>query len=270
MLLNGQPASGISLQDRGLAYGDGLFETILVHNGHVVLLDAHLRRLREGCERMGLAFDEKAIRHDLKAVLSHVDAANSVLKLMLVRKAGGRGYRPGTDACNRIVTVHPQPIYSGNPEQGIAMFLCQQRLARQPALAGLKHLNRLEQVLASREWPDERFHEGLMLDTGDLVIEGTRSNVFAVVDGRLVTPQLDHCGVDGVLRRTLLTHFGPRAQQAELTVSQLQAADEVFVCNSVFGVWPVTTLHLTSERRQFPVGAFTREAADCFSEALRG
>jgi 4-amino-4-deoxychorismate lyase len=270
MLLNGQPASGISLHDRGLAYGDGLFETILVHDGHAVLLDLHLQRLQEGCGRLGLAFDDKAIRHDIKAVLAHADAANSVLKLMLVRKAGGRGYRPATDACNRIVTVHPKPLYSGSPEQGIAMFLCQQRLARQPALAGLKHLNRLEQVMASREWPDETYQEGLMLDTHDLAIEGTRSNLFAVIDGKLVTPRLDQCGVDGVLRRCLLQHFGARSQQVELALPALKTASELFVCNGVFGVWPVIALQLPTERWHYTVGDMTREATNVFSKALRG
>ncbi len=270
MLLNGQPATGISLQDRGLAYGDGLFETILVNDGKAVLLDVHLQRLREGCERLGLAFDAATIQHDMKLALTPPDSFNCVLKLMLVRKAGGRGYRPATDACNRIVSIHPKPDYSASkPEQGIAMFLCQTRLARQPALAGLKHLNRLEQVMASREWPDESFQEGLMLDTEGLVIEGTRSNMFAVIDNQLLTPRLHQCGVDGVLRRVLIAHFGSRLQQAELPLARLQGATEIFVGNSVFGVWPVTALHSPTERCQFTVGECTREAMARFQQALR-
>lgn len=261
MLLNGQPATAISLQDRGLAYGDGLFETILIRNGKPLLLDEHLVRLQRGCAVLGLEPDVIALHHEISMLLAQPAARDSVLKIMLTREASGRGYRPLTAACNRLLTLHAAPDYRANsPEQGIAMFVCKQRLARQPVLAGIKHLNRLEQVLASSEWPDDSFLEGLMLDTEGCVIEGTRTNVFAVIGGQLLTPMLDHCGVQGVMRDWLLQRFGDMACERRFTLGQLRAAREVFVCSSVIGVWPVTQIQHGDERHNYSIGSHTRQA----------
>ena len=261
MLLNGQPATAISLQDRGLAYGDGLFETILVRDSKPLLLDAHLARLQRGCTVLGLECDMTALQRELATVLADTASSNCVLKIMLTRAAGGRGYRPAGNACNRIVTRHPAPGYLPHqPQLGVAMFVCEQRLARQRVLAGLKHLNRLEQVLASREWPDDSVLEGLMLDTEDFVVEGTRSNVFAVIDGRLQTPMLDQCGVAGVMRDWLLQRFGNAATTSRFTLAHLQRASEIFLCSSVIGVWPVTMLRSSDDSWSYPVGPATLQA----------
>lgn len=261
MLLNGQPATAISLQDRGLAYGDGLFETILVRSGKPLLLDEHLARLQRGCSVLGLEPDLAALQQELASLLAHPAARDTVLKITLTREAAGRGYRPLTAACNRLLTLHAVPDYRARaPEQGIAMFVCNQRLARQPVLAGLKHLNRLEQVLASREWPDESFLEGLMLDTEGLVIEGTRTNIFAVIGGQLLTPTLDNCGVRGVMRDWLLRRFGNMAGERMFTLGQLRAASEIFICNSVIGVWPVTQIQHGADRYSCDIGPRTRQA----------
>jgi 4-amino-4-deoxychorismate lyase len=270
MLVNGQPQTLLPLNDRGLAYGDGLFETILVRDHKPALLQEHRQRLLRGCERLGLQLDQAAFDGELQQVLAAPLAKNAVLKIMLTRTAGGRGYRPGTSKANRIFTLHPVPDYSASkPETGITAFLCRQRLARQPALAGLKHLNRLEQVLASQEWPDGDVMEGLMLDTEGLVIEGTRSNVFVASANQLFTPGLQNCGVDGVLRAVLLAHFGSRVLVADITLEQLRKADEVFFCNSVFGIWPLKTLLVDAARWQFTPGSFTQQASACCLEVLR-
>lgn len=269
MLLNGQPASEISLLDRGLAYGDGLFETILVHQGNPVFLARHLHRLQHGCIRLGMQLDINALQQELLQVLALPASRNSVVKVIVTRLAGGRGYRPGSSGCNRIITLHAAPDHqSRQPGQGIAMFVCKQRLARQPVLAGLKHLNRLEQVLASQEWPAETFMEGLMLDTEGLVIEGTRSNVFAVIYGKLLTPDLRHCGVAGVMRGVLLEKFAGDVGIASFTLDQLKRADELFVCNGINGVWPVTELHVEGQPWQYPLGARSQQAQAWFVEAL--
>jgi 4-amino-4-deoxychorismate lyase len=265
MLLNGQPATDISLQDRGLAYGDGLFETILICAGRPLLFDEHLARLQRGCAVLGLDPDLAALQSELASVLSQTAARDVVLKISLTREASGRGYRPLTTACNRILTLHPRPDYRTRaPDQGIAMFVCRQRLARQPVLAGLKHLNRLEQVLASREWPDDSFLEGLMLDTEGLVIEGTRSNLFAVIGGQLLTPTLDNCGVNGVMRTWLLQSFGKVACERMFTLGQLRDASEIFICSSVIGVWPVTQLQQGGELHRYDIGPHTRQAQAWF------
>lgn len=265
MLLNGQPATAISVQDRGLAYGDGLFETILVRDGKPLLLQEHLARMQRGCAVLGLDPDIAELQSEIALMLVQAAARETVLKIILTREANGRGYRPFTTACNRLLTLHPVPDYRASmPEQGIAMFVCRQRLARQPVLAGLKHLNRLEQVLASREWPDDSYLEGLMLDTEGLVIEGTRSNLFAVIGGQLLTPTLDNCGVSGVMRDWLLQRFGNVAGEHNFTLGQLRAASEIFICSSVIGIWPVKQLQHGSERHSFNIGSRTRQAQAWF------
>ncbi len=268
MRLDGQPVDSLPLDDRGLAYGDGLFETILLHHARPVFLQRHLNRLTLGCERLGITLDLKRLEQEI-ADYSHSFTTRGVLKIIVTRGSGGRGYRvsPGMGA-RHILSLHPLPAPAHGPD-GIATFLCRQRLARQPSLAGIKHLNRLEQVLASLEWPaDALVHEGLMLDTEGLVIEGTRSNLFLVEQGRLLTPSLDLCGVNGIMREVLLESFGAEAEISGITLERLLAATEVFVCNSVFGVWPVVRLHLPEGSQHYMAGEFTRRAADVFENAL--
>ena len=179
--IDGVPAEALPATDRGLQYGDGLFETLALRAGRIVLLKQHLDRLQEGCERLGMAMpDRELLRRELSAAAS--DQSDAVLKLMLTRGSGGRGYRPPSEAKpRRILFLHPWPSYPAAwGEQGIRLHLCRTRLAHQPQLAGIKHLNRLEQVLARAEWDEaDGFQEGLMLDLDGAVVEGTMSNVFA-------------------------------------------------------------------------------------------
>jgi 4-amino-4-deoxychorismate lyase len=153
-------------------------------------------------------------------------------------------------------------------EIGVGAFVCKQRLGTQPALAGIKHLNRLEQVMASREWPDETCQEGVMLDLEGNVVEGTRSNLFIVKDGRLTTDPLNTCGIAGVMRKILLQHFADRVDLVKFGLDQLYSADETFFCNSIFGVWPLR--HLTSGKfeKHYATGPVTQMAQSIFSKHL--
>ena len=256
--VDGQPADALSLKDRGLAYGDGLFETIAVHHGQPVLLDRHLARLFEGCERLAISLDHQAMRAEL---LSYAQAlGDGVLKLIVTRGDGLRGYAPDPMAkARRILQGSPRPVYTAaNAQQGVRLFACTTRLSEQPLLAGLKHLNRLEQVLARSEWQDTEHAEGLMLDQADRVIEGVYSNLFMVRDGVLITADLKRCGVAGVMRAHLLFQAESLAIPVKVTdipLDQLHQADEVFVCNSVYGVWPVRAYAALS----WPVGPLTRK-----------
>lgn len=268
VLVNGKPQDCVGAINRGLAYGDGVFETILLHRGKPVFLERHLQRLDKGLARLGIADCRRALQEDIHRLGPALREAG-VLKLIVTRGPGGRGYR--TEGCGppeRIVSLHPAASPAGTT--GIEAFVCSQPLARQPVLAGIKHLNRLEQVLASREWPrDPAVLEGVMLDTGGRVIEGTRSNIFWARGGRLHTPDLSECGVAGILREILLSHFGPlRAETGHYTLDALLAADEIFVCNSVFGVWPVLAIRRDGERHTFAEGEFTREARNHFRRLL--
>jgi len=256
--VDGRPKQAVAIMNRSLAYGDGLFETIGVRHGRPQLLERHLARLADGCQRLAIPADIDLIRTELLAFASEV--GEGVAKLIVTRGDGLRGYAaPATATARRILQAAPAPAYPvGHAEQGVRLFPCVTRLAEQPLLAGLKHLNRLEQVLARSEWQDSDHAEGLMLDMSGRVIEGVYSNLFIVCDGVLVTPELSRSGVAGVMRAELLAQAErlgiPLAVQA-LSYEQLLAADEVFLCNSLYGVWPVCAL----QAHRWPVGPLTRK-----------
>ncbi|WP_434695501.1 aminodeoxychorismate lyase [Pseudomonas sp. Z1-14] len=240
--VDGQPADALSLKDRGLAYGDGLFETIAVRDGKLVLLEGHLQRLALGCRRLAISVDWAVLNAELQAYAQQL--GDGVLKLIVTRGDSLRGYAANPSAqARRILQGSPPAAYPlAHAEQGVQLFPCTTRLSEQPLLAGLKHLNRLEQVLARAEWSDTEHAEGLMLDMSGRVIEGVFSNLFMVHDGALITADLSRCGVAGVMRGQLLFQAesdGIATQVTDIRLEQLQRADEVFVCNSVYGVWPV-------------------------------
>ncbi|MGH8351917.1 MAG: aminodeoxychorismate lyase [Pseudomonas sp.] len=256
--VDGRPAEALSVKDRGLAYGDGLFETIGVKSGRPALLERHLTRLAVGCARLAIPCDEALIRAELLAFCAGL--GEGVAKLILTRGDGLRGYAPPQPAQpRRILQGGPAPAYPApNAEQGVRLFPCATRLAEQPLLAGLKHLNRLEQVLARAEWQDSEHAEGLMLDVSGRVVEGVYSNLFLVNDGGLLTAELSRCGVAGVMRAELLVRaerLGIPVAVRDLGYSELLEADEVFLCNSLYGVWPVCSLG----EHDWPVGPLTRK-----------
>lgn len=248
------PAQAIAVDDRGLSYGDGLFETMLLQGGAVRFLTSHLARLELGCRRLGIDYPEAALAADI-AQLSG-SSHGGVLKIVLTRGAGGRGYRPPQNIqVTRIVSVYPLPA-------GIAPTItarwCQLRLSRNPALAGMKHLNRLEQVLAQREWNDERIGEGLMLDTEGELVGGTASNVFVVRSGILATPDLRFSGVRGVMREQVLraaAKLGVQSSEEPLWPHDLDAASEVFVTNAVRGIRSIVAL----DTQRWPIGPVARQ-----------
>ncbi|MEG0248644.1 MAG: aminodeoxychorismate lyase, partial [Pseudomonas sp.] len=220
----------------------GLFETLAVKAGQPVLLDRHLQRLDEGCRRLALVADQALIRDELLAYAAAL--GDGVLKLILTRGDSLRGYGINAGApVRRILQGSPPATYPpAHGSSGVRLFPCATRLSEQPLLAGLKHLNRLEQVLARAEWQDADHAEGLMLDMSGRVIEGVFSNLFLVDNGQLLTADLSRCGVAGVMRAELLARaeaLGLVTTVTDISLAQLQRADEVFVCNSVYGIWPV-------------------------------
>ncbi len=254
-IVNGHPAHEISLLDRGLHYGDGLFETLAVKEGRAQLWERHLARLEQGCQRLHFPPPDGAALHDEAHALC-TGHERAVLKILWTRGSGGRGYRidrgidrgidHGKAAAarqTRALLLYRAPDYGAAPRRaGIAVRCCATRLGANAALAGIKHLNRLEQVLARDEWSDAGIAEGLMRDTHGRVICATASNVFAVRDGALLTPVLDECGVHGVMRGLIMetaASWGMAVHQTALRMEDLFAAEEVFLSNSLFGVWPV-------------------------------
>lgn len=244
-LRNGRPVAGVPVIDRGLAYGDGLFETLKVVAGHPRFLELHLARAMRDCTRLGMQLDLPQLRGEIAVAMQQMQSG--VLKLIVTRSAAMRGYQaPRNAGAERLLLCYPQllpapPVSSA----GIQVRICRQRLAEQPALAGMKHLNRLEQVLARAEWSDPAIAEGLMLDTAGRLVEGVASNVFLVSAGKVYTPRLHRCGVAGVIRELLLHNaeaIGVSIREADLTLDDLQQANEVFLSNSIAGIQPVVKI----------------------------
>ncbi len=265
--VDGQPANELSVHDRGLAYGDGLFETVRVIDGQPRLLNRHLDRLVLGCKRLSIPLDLELVRSQLTAFSAELGAG--VAKLIISRGEGRRGYAPPYRCQPRVILLgSPAPDYpEANAERGVQLFPCTTRLAEQPALAGLKHLNRLEQVLARAEWQDAAFAEGLLRDTSGRVIEGVFSNIFLVQSGVLLTPSLARCGVAGVMRAEILAraqHGNILTKVLDVSAEQLDRADEVFVCNSLYGIWPVRQL----EQRVWSPGPLTRKLQRSITDLL--
>ncbi|WP_461481312.1 aminodeoxychorismate lyase [Porticoccus sp.] len=255
-LVNGNWADSVPVLDRGLAYGHGLFETLRLHRGVPPLWSYHLQRLSLGAERLAIKLDSSRLQCYLDTLLAHCPG-EGVIKIILTAGVGGRGYRVA-DAPEPQYVLHwfptPASLSTWSP-QGLSLTLCGHRLPHNPGLAGIKHLNRLDQVLARMEWRDE-FQEGLMLDQRGGVIEGTTSNLFCLRAGQWLTPSLHECGVAGVMRQylldSLLPGMGLSAFEAVINRDELRAMDELFVCNSVSGVWPVRSI---AGIGSWPVGA---------------
>lgn len=243
MLINGKPGDNVSAHDRGLHYGDGLFETLAVRRDRPQLWDRHMERLRDGCRRLHFSpVDPSILRAEAEQLCAGWKRA--VLKIVVTRGPGTRGYRIERAAAGtRIVSLSAAADYPIHYyRDGVAVRLCTTRLSCNPALAGIKHLNRLEQVLARAEWDDADIAEGLMCDARGHVIEGTMSNVFMVKDGDLITPRLTDCGVAGVMHGTIIEWAQANdliVENRHLVPGEIECADEIFLCNSLIGIWPV-------------------------------
>jgi 4-amino-4-deoxychorismate lyase len=237
--INGRRAAAIDYRDRGLQYGDGLFETMCVRRHGVRLIDYHLERLLGGCARLKIEPpDERLLRRELNVAAAR--RASGVLKLIVTRGVGTRGYRPsGRERSTRILSLTALPRTSiGIVGKPVTVRMCRMRLGTNKPLSGLKTLNRLESVLARSEWTDRRIHEGLLRDDDDNIVCGTMSNLFLRQGKLLVTPLLDRCGVAGVMRRWVLE----QARALRLTptlrrvgVRDLLHAEEVFMTNAIAG-----------------------------------
>jgi len=259
ILLNGEPAEHIHILDRGLQYGDGLFETMRVQDGQLPLWPYHWRRLQKGCERLAIPLPEQALlENEMKALVSTEKQA--VLKLILTRGKGERGYAaPVPSHPSRILMLSDRPGYSLDFWQsGVRVYSCETRLGLNPALAGIKHLNRLEQVLARNEWQGLAYQEGLLQDIEGHVIEGTTGNIFWLKNSQLYTPDLSRSGVEGVMREIVMKLAKANSISINIGLwpeSELLDAEEIFISNSLIGLWPVSYIF----NKTFPVGPVTQQ-----------
>ncbi|MCX7627602.1 MAG: aminodeoxychorismate lyase [Methylophilaceae bacterium] len=245
-LINGRHESLITPFDRGLAYGDGVFRTLPVYAGQPHCWLRHYRHLEEDCNALGIVCPSAALlREDITKLVDEKEDA--VVKIIITRGESERGYAvPPLAQPTRIVSKAALPRY---PEkffkEGVALHLCEIRLARQPRLAGIKHLNRLENVLARMEWVDPQIADGLLLDEDGMVIECCMSNLFVRYGNLLLTPDLSFCGVAGVTRERILELAGRMdfdTRICHLRLPDLLKAEELLICNSLYGAWQVRRL----------------------------
>lgn len=268
ILINGDPGDSVSVLDRGFQYGDGLFETIAVAAGTPLLWDRHIQRLFLGAGRLKINTPpENQLRHEAEQVCQGV--ARGVLKVVLTRGISSRGYAPVAESMpTRTVSLSPWPDYPPQHRTlGVNVQFCHTMLGRNGALAGLKHLNRLEQVLARGELANDCV-EGLMRDELGQVIEGTMTNVFMVARGNLFTPDLSYCGVEGVMRGLVLERAAALMipfHVKTLAREDIYSADEVFLTNSLIGLWPVRRI----ESHEYSPGKITKKIQEVIGDACR-
>lgn len=246
ILVDGIRTDTLDALDRGLAYGDGIFRTMLMRDGKTQAWKHHYAKIAADCQRLALQVPH---RPGLDADLEHIaaDTPDCVIKMIVTRGTGSRGYAIAGAQISRTITISgPLPVYPhAYFVQGIQARVCDLRLASQPALAGIKHLNRLENVLARREWDDTQIAEGILLDGEDNVIGGTMSNLFMVRNNTLLTPDLSSSGIRGVTRERILNaasalNIITRIRRFKL--NDLYTADAIFLCNSLIGIWQVHAL----------------------------
>ena len=257
---NGEPTTQLAIDDRGLLFGDSCFTTAAIRNGMPELWSRHRERLQQTAQRLRFPqLDVAALEREVNQACADVE--RGILRVSLTRGSGGRGYALPCDAQPKRLLLRrdwPADIDS-RAREGASVRWCETRLSSQPLLAGLKHGNRLEQVLARAEWQDAQIAEGLMCDDRGAVVEGTTSNLFfRNANGQWCTPLLTRCGVAGVMRAELLTRFqqlGLSVQQGDYWPEAVLAASELFLCNAVIGIWPVVAL----ADKTWPIGEVTRQ-----------
>lgn len=278
----------LSAGSRAAQYGDGCFTTLLLDHGNMALWPLHLARLKSACQRLRLyGFNGQQLQQEThtwlakqKAQGSVVAANKGVMKIVVAAPPGGRGYRRNDDnELDVVITTHPYPEhYQIWQQSGITLGVSAQMLGHNASLAGLKHLNRLEQVLM-KSTANSNLDDELICDAQGMVVEASAANVFWRVSKQWYTPDLSECGVAGVQRQSILMSMSERGmgvQEVRSHISQLVQADEMFVCNSVMEWAPVKQLHIvnphtpTSQKiiKDFEIcSAYLQRALGCLERA---
>ena len=258
------------INDRGLAYGHGLFETILLSNGNLPLLSKHIERICRDAPKVGISVESEHIRNCLEQFIDHLSVNSvysGVVKIVLTAGTGGRGYATPEKIKPSVICTFsdlPRDLFQQR-QRGIAVRCCHYKLPINPALAGIKHLNRLDQIIARAEWRNPDYSEGLIFSTEDILVEAISANVFLKqMSGHWLTPNISVAGVSGVMRSLLLEEVfsdcGIEVKVSNITKEQLSACEELFVCNSIRGIVPVTAIYSSNEDliKSLPIGKDTQ------------
>lgn len=272
--VNGQPQDTVSVFDRGLAFGDGLFETMRLRGDVAPLLELHLERMLHGASRLGINISRQQMLDDIDIAREEsVKQPDTTwrLKYIVTRGSSDSGYMPKPHSTpTRILLLMPYDagLARLHQQQGVKTLSCNWRLSAQPALAGIKHLNRLDQIKARQELLDSDCYEGLMKDQFNTYVEGTMSNFFAIApEGELITPSLDNSGVAGVMRRLVVETLAPAIgiECLEAEISRMNEFKEVFITNSLMGIVPV----LAVDKHHFEIGPITRQLQQQLQQFLQ-
>lgn len=246
MIVNGRQQQHITIADRAFQYGDGCFTTMAFRNSQLEFFDAHIARLKLACDSLLIDFDKWL---DLESCI--VDSIQSqsdcVVKVMITRGEGGRGYNPaGAVKPNYVISHHPIPAnYTLWQTQGISLTTSPIHLAQQPLLAGIKHLNRLEQVLVKQKLAETSYDDAVVCDLQQQIVETSVGNLFWYMKDVWFTADLTESGVEGVMRNQIIAVMrenGIECRVVSQDISVLQDAQELFVCNSLMVLVPVTSL----------------------------
>ncbi len=259
-IINGQEQSNISIHNRNFQYGDGLFETCVVKDNRILFWDKHLFRLDAGCERLKIKnLDESIWLNDVKKALSLTSTNNCVVKLILSRGNSQRGYSyPDDISPVRIVIV--SELRNLQSKKTFSLDYAESGYHSNPILAGIKHCNRIEQILARVSLKRD---EAIMLDENQNIISVTQGNIYFIFGQRVVTPKLDRCGVIGS-RRSLILDLAEslemNVEQVNISINEVKKADEVFISNSIIGIQSVSSI----EDCQFPKSSITEQINKAF------
>lgn len=242
--MDGAPVSALPLTLRAAHYGDGVFRTLRRDSGRIALYERQIARLCGDAAAIGIPLRNETVEQALAEPALPKDA---VIKICAWRGGAGRGYWPDPEAAPHLaVYAHAPPSYPlDHWQQGIDVIRLTAALSRNPRLAGIKHCNRLDQVLAAEELAASNAVEGLCRDGDGNFVCGTRSNLFALVEGALHTPPVVDCGVRGVMREQLCelaAEQGLGVRESAFNEALLARADALLLSNSLIGVWPVARL----------------------------
>ena len=263
--VNYQKTDLVSVADRGFSYGDGVFETLLVENATIISSPTHRQRLIRACRRLLIPFSLDDLDKAFEFIGNNVNpVGRHCVKLILTRGMGGRGYLPPSEPIvTLVIGFLTAPEYQIQAHDGVSITTSTVNASINSRLAGLKHLNRLENVLAKQELSNlnlnsgQDYFESLLLDDNGFLVECVQSNIFWYKNNILYTPLLNRSGVQGSLRSKVLKLCPDNVNVGRYCLADLFAADEVFICNSLMSVVPVTFLHAKQSQRAFAVGKKT-------------
>ena len=260
-LVNGEPVSAPALLlDRGFQYGDGVFRTLAVYQGQIQDLDGQLKHLRADAIKLGFDAPLETLEKESEALVGQAGNINAALKILVTRGSGQRGYAVTEEfRPNRYIYLTPPPKGLKHlAEAGVRLSINPYRLAHNERLAGIKHLNRLEQILAKQAMLHSAGQDSLILDVTENIISASQANLFFVRQQTLCTPRLGRCGIAGRTRARLLDlggQVGLRVEEGDYELQNLHTAEELFICNSLIGIQPVTAV----DEIGFSIGPVTRQ-----------